>query len=337
MPARNESDNIEKCLRSILSSEYRKIQVVLVDDRSTDRTAAIGERIAIEDARLTVIRGADLPQGWYGKPWACWQGFHVAQGTVLLFTDADTVHGPRLLSRAVAALRKENADLVTVMPQQEMLTFWERLVQPFMFLLLGMRFGSIERLNRNRNPRHAIANGQFILTTREAYDSVGGHKRVFDTVIEDLMIAVRYTEAGKKLLFALAEDDMSTRMYSTLRGIVEGWSKNFFRGVLESMRWKPLAYLAVALTLWFPLAFLLPSIMLILGIATASAARIAFGISGYLGCSLLMGLILRAGKTSMRYGLAHPLGALVLARIILRALFRGTGRIEWKGRTYSHA
>lgn len=337
VPARNEAANVERCLRSILASEHSKIQLILVDDRSTDHTAAIGERIAEEDARLTVLRGAELPKGWYGKPWACWQGYQMATGSVLLFTDADTVHGPQLLPRAVAMLDRERADLVTVMPMQEMKTFWERMVQPFMFLLLGMRFGSIKRLNRNRNPRHAIANGQFILTTRDAYEWVGGHKKVFDTVIEDLMLAVKYVETGRKLFFALAEQDMTTRMYSDLPGIVEGWSKNFYRGVLETMRYKWLANLAVLATLWFPLVFLLPVFQLVTGLITMNPGWIAFGAASYLGCALLIGLLLNAGKAPMWLGLFYPAGALVLIRIMLRALYRGTGRIEWKGRTYSHA
>ncbi len=337
IPARNESHNIERCLRSILKSDYRKIQVIVVDDRSTDNTARIAERVALDDARLLVVRGENLPKGWYGKPWACWQGFALAQGPILLFTDADTVHGPHLLSRAVAALETERVDLLTVMPHQEMTGFWERTVQPFFFLLLGLRFGTPRRLNRNRNPRHAIANGQFILVTRDSYEWVGGHKRVHDTVIEDLLLAVRYTEAGRRLFFALADDDMSVRMYTTLGGIVEGWSKNFFRGTLETMRSRALTYVAVLGTLWMPLAFLAPSVMLVVGALTRSAAQLAFGAASFLGCSLLIGAVLRAGRVPMWYGIFHPLGALVLARILLRSARRGTGRIEWKGRTYSHA
>ena len=337
VPARNEQHNIARCLRSILAGDYPKVQVICVDDRSTDDTAAEADAIAAEDARLTVVRGAELPEGWYGKPWACWQGTEYATGTVLLFTDADTVHGPHLLSRAVAALEGERADLVTIMPRQEMLTLWERVAQPFFFLLLGMRFGTPKHLNRNRNPRNAIANGQFILVTRDSYEWVGGHRKVAGTVIEDLMLAVEYTRARRKLFFAFADEDMTTRMYDSLGGLVEGWSKNFFRGVMETMRSKPLAYIAAVLTLWFPLAFLLPSLMLLWGLVTMSAAKIAFGVFSYAGASLLIGLILRAAKAPMRFGWLHPLGGIVTAWVLLRTVRRGTSRIEWKGRTYRHA
>jgi chlorobactene glucosyltransferase len=337
IPARNEAGNIARCLRSILAGDYQKIQVICVDDRSDDGTLEAAEAVAADDARLTVVQGAMLPDGWYGKPWACWQGTQFATATILLFTDADTVHGPHLLSRAVAALETERADLVTVMPRQEMAGFWERLVQPFFFLLLGLRFGSLKRLNRNRNPRHAIANGQFILTWREAYEWVGGHRKVSGTVIEDLMLAVEYTKASRKLHFALADEDMTTRMYDSLGAIVEGWSKNFFRGVMQTFEAKPLAYAAALLTLLFPAAFILPVVMLVRGLMIHSKAEVAFGGLAYGGATLLMATILRASKAPMIYAIFHPLGALVTARILLRAIWRGTGLIEWKGRRYSHA
>ncbi len=337
VPARNEAHNIARCLRSILAGDYPKVQLICVDDRSTDDTADVADAVAAEDARLTVVRGAELPEGWYGKPWACFQGTDYATGTLLLFTDADTVHGPHLLSRAVAALEAQRADMVTIMPRQEMLTLWERVVQPYFFLLLGLRFGTPRRLNRNRNPRNAIANGQFILVTRDSYEWVGGHKKVAGTVAEDLMLAVEYCRAGRKFFAAFADEDMTTRMYDSLAGLVEGWSKNFFRGVMETMRSKTLTYITTALMLYFPLAFLLPSVMLVLGLIRLSPAMITFGVLGYAGASLLIGVILRVSKAPMRFGWLHPLGALVMARIFLRAVRRGTGRIEWKGRTYSHA
>jgi glycosyltransferase involved in cell wall biosynthesis len=230
LPARNEEHNLGRCVRSLLASGYPSFEVIVVDDRSTDATGAMADHLAAADPRLRVVHGAERPDDWFGKPWACWQGFEQSKGALLLFTDADTAHGPELLPRAVAALTAEHVDLVTVMPRQEMIGFWERVVQPFFFLMLGLRFGTPGRINRNRNPRHAIANGQFILVTRESYEAVGGHRAVKDTVIEDLMMAVTYLKAGKRHLFAIADRDMTTRMYTTLPSIVEGWSKNFFMG-----------------------------------------------------------------------------------------------------------
>lgn len=336
VPARNEAHNIERCVRSLLASGYPHLELIVVDDRSDDGTGAIADRLAAADSRVRVLHGAERPADWFGKPWACWQGFELATGALLLFTDADTEHGPELLARAVAALDTEHVDLVTVMPRQEMVSFWERVVQPFFFLMLGLRYGSPARINRNRNPRHGIANGQFILVTRESYVAVGGHRVLKGTVIEDLMMGVNYLKAGKRHLFAVADRDMTTRMYTSLPSIIEGWSKNFFMGALSTMRSKPLTYLATIWSLIVPALFLLPLAFILVGLVLQRPAWLAFGVVSYLGASLMIGLILGASTVPRRYGLLHPLGAAVQARIILRAIRRGTGHIEWKGRTYSH-
>lgn len=231
VPARDEARNIERCLRSLLASTYPRLEILVVDDCSTDGTRAIVERLATSDGRVRLVPGQPLPGGWFGKPWACWQGYRAARGGLLLFTDADTTHGPALHGHAVGHLLAERAHLVTVLPRELALTFWERLVQPHFFVLLGIRYGSAERLNRNTDPRHAIANGQFILVTRESYEALGGHQAVKDQVVEDLALAQAYTAAGLAVRFAGAEQVMATRMYASLREIVDGWTKNAFNGM----------------------------------------------------------------------------------------------------------
>ena len=165
----------------------------MVDDRSTDETAA--DRRAARGRRR---RGSGwcaasrCPDGWYGKPWACAAGRCARpRGELLLFTDADTRHEPELLARAVAALRRERADLLTVAPHQRCVTFWERVVMPQIWLLLGLRYHPA-RVNRARRERDVIANGQFILMTREAYEAVGTHAAVRHEVAEDLALAQAY-------------------------------------------------------------------------------------------------------------------------------------------------
>ncbi|HEX6104133.1 MAG TPA: glycosyltransferase family 2 protein, partial [Gemmatimonadales bacterium] len=185
IPARNESATIETVVRSVLASAYQPFELLVVNDRSTDDTAAIAGRLAAEDPRVRLVEGEPLPDGWYGKPWACHQGYRVAAGELLLFTDADTRHEPDLLGRAVAALRRERADLVTVSPHQRCVTFWERVIMPQIWLLLGLRFHPI-RVNRARRERDVIANGQFILVRRAAYEAIGTHAAVRHEVAEDL-------------------------------------------------------------------------------------------------------------------------------------------------------
>ena len=249
---------------SILGSTYRPFDLLVVDDRSTDDTAAIVERLAAADPRVRLIHGAPLPEGWYGKPWACAQGAERAAGALLLFTDADTRHEPELLGRAVAALQRERADLVTVSPHQRCVTFWERVVMPQIWLLLGMRYHP-RRVNRARRERDVIANGQFILTSREAYEAVGTHAAVRHEVAEDLALAQTYFRHGRRLHFAFAERLMETRMYQSLPQLVEGWSKNIYLGGRRSFPGEPLLQALVPVMLALALGFWLapPAVLLL--------------------------------------------------------------------------
>ncbi len=126
VPARNEEATIEACLRSLTSQDYPAFEILVVDDQSSDRTAEIVRGIPRGRAReVRLVPGAPLPQGWFGKPWACAQGAALARGSRILFTDADTVHAPGLLARAVAGLEEDRADVLTLLGRQVMETFWE--------------------------------------------------------------------------------------------------------------------------------------------------------------------------------------------------------------------
>ncbi len=341
VPARNEGRNIERCIRSLLASTYPDFEVVVVDDRSMDSTAAVAERVAKADARVRVVRGEELPAGWFGKPWACWQGYKVARGSLLLFTDADTRHGPALLGHAVAGLRARSVDLVTVLPFQECLGFWERVIQPQFVLaaglMIGILHGSPEGLNRSPRPSSAVANGQFILVTRESYEASGGHEAVYDQVVEDLAIAHVYAKAGRPRVLAGALEDMTTRMYGSLAEIREGWTKNLFIALRQSVRRAWVAYLLIGAFLLGPLFWLAPPVLAALGLALGRPALAAFGLAGVAGSLGCFPVVYRCTRTPILYALFYPLGVIMLESILLRAMWRGTKRIEWKGRVYRNA
>ncbi len=340
VPARNEASAIGTVVRSVLASRYSRFELLVVDDRSTDDTAAIVERLAADPAagRLRLIRGAELPADWYGKPWACHQGAQAARGELLLFTDADTSHGPDLLGVAVAAMRAVPADLLTVAPRQRCDSFWERVVMPQIWMLLGLRYHP-DTVNYARRARDVIANGQFILVSRETYDTLGGHAGVRAEVAEDLALAQRYWRAGKRIHFAFAERLMETRMYSSLFQIIEGWSKNIYLGGRRSYPEEPLARALVPVSLVLVMLFwLLPVVLLPLawlgGLPPGSLTwlYLAAGASCVFWCLISTGM-----RIPPWYGLLYPLGAGMALYIILRSTFRGRGRVEWKGRTYGEA
>jgi chlorobactene glucosyltransferase len=334
VPARNERHNIERCVRSLLESTYPTLEVIVVDDRSTDDTASIVQQIAHHDARLRLVRGEEPPAGWFGKSWACWQGYRDAGGDYLLFTDADASHGPELLPRAMTALADVRADLLTVLPHQECVSFWERVVQPQSLVLIATLFGSLDRVNRNTNPRRAIANGQFLLTTRDAYEDVGTHAKVHDEVVEDVALAQAYLRIHRRVRVVAATDDMSVRMYTSLRGIAEGWTKNLFLGLRLMVGDPRAAYLAVALMMVAVALWLLPPALAALSHRLAPAPA-TFGIVATAAGLAHWLVVLWYLRVPVWYAPLYPLGVVVMLTILSRAVWRGTRRIEWKGRVYA--
>jgi chlorobactene glucosyltransferase len=333
VPARNESTNILQLLESLLGTEYEPFELIVVDDRSTDDTAALVRRV--NDPRLRLLSGEALPDGWYGKPWACYQGYQQATGELLLFTDADTRHQPGLLSRAVGEMERVDAALVTVSPRQLCLTFWERVIMPQIWFLLSLRYHP-DTVSRARRPRDVIANGQFILTTRLGYESAGTHAAVHDEVAEDLALAQVYVRKGLKLHFAFAERLMETRMYRGLSHLIEGWSKNIYLGGRRSFPDEPLrralvpAMLVVAMLFWLIPAGVVLGSGLDLNLELWRAPAL---LAGVLAAVFWM-LICYGMEIPALYGLAYPVGALMSLYIILRSTWRGRRQVEWKGRTY---
>ncbi len=335
IPARNESRTIGTVLASVLSSSYGPLEIIVVDDGSTDDTAAQVAAVAARDGRVRLLSGAPLPAGWYGKPWACVQGARAARGDVLVFTDADTRHQPALLAHAVGALLAERADLLTIAPRQRCESFWERVVMPQMWLLLGLRYHP-RAVNRARRARDVIANGQFIMVRRAAYLLAGTHEAVKAEIAEDLALAQTFFGHGLRIHFAFAEALMETRMYESLPHLIEGWSKNVYLGGRRSFPDEPVrralvpVALASVMVFWLapPLALAAALLGVTHGIATAAALATSL--------SVLFWMLMSYGMSiPVWYGLLYPLGAAVVLHIVARSTWRGRRRVEWRGRTYS--
>ncbi len=338
IPARNEAATIETVVRSALATAHENFEIIVVDDRSTDATAAIVERIAAGDARVRLVHGAELPAGWYGKPWACVQGWRAATGDVLLFTDADTRHTPLLLPHALGALDAGRGDLVTVNPHQRCESFWERVVMPQVWVLLGVRFHPAA-VSRARRARDVIANGQFILMRRGTYEAIGTHEAVRHEVAEDLALAQLVHARGLRVWFAFATRLMETRMYHDLPHIVEGWSKNIYLGGRRSFPDEPLLAALVPVALGGAMLFwLVPVIALGLVLAGAVVEAVLVPALAAIAISTAFWSVVSLGmRIPPWYGLVYPLGALVVLFIVARSTWRGAAKIEWKGRSYGGA
>lgn len=335
IPARNESRNIERCARSVLSTTYPNVEVIIVDDHSTDDTGSIARRVAATDTRLRVVPAPDLPAGWFGKQWACATGAREARGSLLCFTDADTTHAPDLLPRTVNALIDRRADLLTVAGHQEMRGFWERIIQPQLFALLSVRYGGTEHVSRAKRPTDAIANGQYILARRDTYDAMHGHELVRDLVAEDMAMAQEWVRAGRRIALLNGVDQLSTHMYSGYRELVKGWRKNIYAGGRHAALGGRVGRAIYPIILpVIPLFALAPTIVLLLcALGVAGGGWLVWSSIVFTVTCVYWGLLYFWLRQPVWYALLHPLGAGVLFIIAAGAVRRGR-RVEWKAREY---
>jgi chlorobactene glucosyltransferase len=335
LPARNEAHNIARCVSSILSTTYPNLELIVVDDSSTDETVAIAREAAADDPRARVITSPPLPEGWFGKSWACFNGAKLARGSVLQFSDADTVHGADLVTRSTNAMRGARAQLFSVAGRQELGGFWEKVIQPQIFTILSMRYGGTESVTQATSVSNKIANGQCIFVTHDSYDSIGGHGSVRASVAEDLMLAQRFFAARKRVVLMLGLNQLSTRMYGSLGEIITGWRKNVFAGGLDSVPFGRIG------RTFFPLVLLLPPLMQLLPVLVLFLSPLGHATAGMMLWAMIATFVtlvwwivvyVTVGENPL-YSLAYPLGALVLLYIFVTAVIRGR-RVTWKGRTY---
>jgi len=331
VPARNEERSIEGCIRSLLAQSAPQIEVIAIDDRSTDATLAILERLAASDARLTIVRGAELPAGWVGKPWALHQGAARARGRWLLFTDADSVHATFSVSSVLAFARASSSDAVTISTLQELGSLAERIVLPSILGLIFFASGSFETLNDPTLPDRALANGQYIFISREAYDALGGHASVRDRIVEDVELARHLKRDGRfRLTIAGGEELASVRMYHSLGEIWTGFTKNMYFGA--EGRWDRLLGGFVFLST----ISIAPPLLALNALAKRRPIEALEALAASAATMATAGWAMSAVRLDRRLGWFQPLGTAVMAAIIVNSTARilsGRG-VQWRGRTY---
>jgi chlorobactene glucosyltransferase len=329
VPARNEEANIDECVRSLLSQDYPDFEVIVCDDGSRDRTGAILAEAAAQNPRLRVIVGQQLPPGWLGKHWACQQLGEAATGDLLLFTDADTRHGPRSLWHGAAALLAQGADLLTAFPRQEVVTWSEKSVVPF-FPWSLLSFLPLALAYRVRSPALCAAIGQYMLFRRAAYEQIGGYAAVRTDAVDDIALARRIKAHGLRWRMADATQHVSCRMYRDASQVFEGFSKNLFAG----FGYRVLPFVFV--WLWIGIVFLQPAFMILLAVAGVplSAYSLATAAAGVLLALLLWGISDRCFRFPLYLALLYPI-TIVLALVIAgrSVALAVRGRSTWKGRT----
>ncbi|MGA8408026.1 MAG: glycosyltransferase [Candidatus Acidiferrales bacterium] len=331
IPARDEEASIARAVESV-AAQPEIAEVIVVNDQSTDRTAEILADLATRIPQLKILNIDALPPGWVGKSYAVAVGAAAAQSDWLLFTDADTYHMPGSARRALNDAVDRNAVLVSYSPEQELDSFWERALIPFVYCRLSAKF-SYAQVNDPARPE-AAANGQFLLVLRDAYERVGGHAAISGEILEDVALARRMKQSGYAIYFTAPMGIVRTRMYRSFAAMWQGWTKNLYPLVGGS----PVA-------LFVELSEVLPwleagLLLLMWPIFLRARADVPWGVALFVLVALL-GRSLRYGadlyKNLYPFSLIkyYVPGVCLYTAALVASWWKNTrGAVVWKGRSY---
>jgi chlorobactene glucosyltransferase len=350
LPARDEQDNIQKCLDSLIRQDYQNYEIIVINDCSTDATAEILHNIAASnpDREIKIVDLQRKPYGWVGKNWACFQGYKRSSGQVLLFTDADAIHAPDTISLAVRHMVDEKLDALTARPRITSNNTSTKIVLPLVWMVSHIAYSAI-KVN-NPKSKTGFVFGGFYLITREVYESLGTHQLVKSEIAEDLAIGEKLKLGKHRLRMFLGEENIraswaldSKSLHSALqRTVVSAFRKQpiltcayaALQAVMLILPWLVLPYSAY----WFFLSSyessmdtndMWISILLILNLLVIGTI--------FTSSFALSALSLRQGSFFVVYVLASPLACFfIFAGTILSIIKAATNNdiISWKGRTY---
>ncbi|MEM7304142.1 MAG: glycosyltransferase family 2 protein [Pseudomonadota bacterium] len=326
VPARNEESCIGRCLESLSRQNKQLHEILVLDDHSEDGTSDIIESWSQRDCRVRRLAGQPLPEGWTGKAWACHQLAVSAGGSALVFTDADTVHHPNSIGAALSTLEAKGADMISLWPLQRTETAGEKLVVPFVHVLLLV---FLPHWMPGRWRSLGAANGQFIAFLRSAYDQIGGHAAVKNHLVEDVSLARLAKVAGLKVINADGSRLVTCRMYSCFADIWEGFSKNLRAGCDGSV----FAFLLLQGIQFF--CFFLPCVWFVIGLGLC-AEWLPWVILQVIGIYLIRLLLVWRVKHTVTGAILHPVGQMLELAIAANSWLKfSQGEVTWKGRTYS--
>ena len=322
--ARDEAEKLPAAIQTLLAQDYPHFEVVAVNDRSQDQTAAILHEVARHNSKLRVIDIGELPAGWLGKPHALVAGVEQSRGDWLLFTDADVHFAPEVLRRAVTLALQRQWDHLTLLTAIEMRGFWETVA--ISYFALGFVFGNEPWQASNPRSGRYVGVGAFQLVRRTAYEACGGHRRLRMDVLEDMKLGKLIKVAGLASGLAVAHDLVRVRWHSGVGNVIRGVTKNMFA--------------ACQFSVWYAAgAMLLPLVLSIgpfAGLAFAGGWARGFAAVAAAAAVLIHAAMMQSTGSSVLYGLTHPLGALIfcwmLARSAIATLWRGG--VVWRDTFY---
>ena len=334
IPARNEEQNIETCLKSIQRQDYPNFEIIVLDDNSIDQTAAIVERLAAKDERIRLLKGQPLPNGWAGKPFACNQLAENARGSWLLFIDADTTSEMHMLRSTLAVAIDLKLSLLSGFPRQMAESLPEKIALPVMYFFL-MAWVPLWWLHRAAGRRPSITIGQFLLFRKDEYWRIGGHMAVKDRILEDVWLGVETVHQGGRHIAIDLSTVFNCRMYRDVGAMWEG----FVKWIYSIAAITPAAMIGLLAAAF--VFYLAPFYWLWNGFLSAAAPTdwrfvVAFQVAMIL---FMRWLVERHFRQSLLSTVLHPIGFSFWFSAGLYGLWRevvGLG-VRWKERIYGEA
>ncbi|HSB78699.1 MAG TPA: glycosyltransferase family 2 protein [Candidatus Methylomirabilis sp.] len=322
IPCRNEADALPRSVPSLIDQTYPNLEVILLDDRSTDGTGQVLQSLAQTCSRLRTIQIRTLPEGWLGKTHALWIGSQQARGSWLLFTDADVIFHPQCVEAAVTHAETHQLDHLVVIPRVETVGFWETILVS----CFGLLFDLALRPWQVSNPRSSahIGIGAFNLIRHSAYLAIGTHRALANAIVDDLELGRRVKQAGLRQAAVRAGDLLRVRWQVGLSGVVSGLEKNAFAGVGFSL------LLASATCIALAGLGILPFVGAMVGPARGLWAAAALTVSA------LQAAHSRNAGLPAWSGPFHPLATAVLIYAVARSTFMALhrGSVVWRGTSY---
>jgi len=322
--ARDEEEKLPRALSTLAEVDYPALEIIAVNDRSSDTTPTILREAARRDSRLKIVHVENLPEGWLGKPHALQKGYEGSKGEWLLFTDADVCFKPASLRRAMGMAQGLGLDHLTLMGDIEMHGFWEKTV--LTFFALGFYIGTNPAAVSDPNSRAYLGVGAFQLVKRSAYEASGTHRRLAMEVVDDLKLGKIVKRAGFRSAVGLAGDYVSVRWHSGIQNIVQGVTKNFFAVAGYSTGTVAFQLAGIFCTNVLPfvvLPFLSGWTQLL------AAASVTIALAAHAGTARVM-------KAASLYALTQPLGAVIFGYMLLRStvVTLRQGGVVWRNTFY---
>lgn len=329
VPARNEASNIERCIRSLLEQDYPNFEIIVLDDASTDATGAIVDHLAMLFPVLKVLHSKEIPPpGWNGKSYACHRLAQAASGTMLLFTDADTIHNASSLSSGIAYAQTLGVTFLSVFPYQITEGWSERLLVSFIVDFMTILGFDLKAMLRD--PEETAANGQYVLVRKSHYDASGGHAAIYSDLLDDFALAQQFKRSGYQAALVDGSDMLSCRMYHSPSKVWNGFAKNLLLGLEQSQSRSTALWKKILFPWVYVCGFLFPYLWLFVG-------QRRWWALAEVGClSVLRGLVSWQFKRPISEIVTTPAAAL---GVMTLGLYAGYQRLRkqtviWKDRSY---